>query len=80
MRKKNQCVKEQHVNMDISYQCAIISDDEDSGYSRNQTESLPTSGSVPDLSGTETSAVRIQCILCDVGYMSGTCIVMILSC
>nr|XP_022331625.1 myosin-10-like isoform X6 [Crassostrea virginica] len=33
-------------------------DDEDSGYSRNQTESLPTSGSVPDLSGTETSAVK----------------------
>ncbi|XP_078313538.1 uncharacterized protein LOC111129499 isoform X2 [Crassostrea virginica] len=31
-------------------------DDEDSGYSKNQTESLPTSGSVPDLSGTETSA------------------------
>lgn len=39
----------------------IVSDDEDSGYtSKNQTESLPTTGSVPDIAAAESSSVCIH--------------------
>lgn len=39
----------------------IVSDDEDSGYtSKNQTESLPTTSSVPDIAAAESSSVCIH--------------------